>query len=1288
MHGSSQNFEEYSPMTHKYLRGLKGLTFLLLAVFAAINLRPQSGNQGILTITVQDTTGSVIPAAALVLRDIATNEIRQTVTLDKGTYTFAGLDAGNYSLTVSKSGFKNTVYDSIVVNASRVTGLSISLEVGSLSQRVVVQAEQSPIIETTSNVIGTTIDLQQIEQLPMDDRDPTAFTLFVPGYANGTWNNQQGQAEVTSVDGAIAISDRFKSFGAMGPQTTAVTPRLQNVQEITVQTSGLNATQGYGQAAMQTVLATRRGSNEFHGRAFANLENSGLNSNSWYNDFYGIPKPLYHKNDFGGAIGGPILKDRLFFFGSYEQDSIPGKGTAINSVLTPSMQQGNYTYLGNDGNSHTVNLLTLAGAAGLQSKVDTGIAAEISKINGALSGGTLGTVSGADQYESQNVQLLTFHEPNNQYFYYPTVRVDYNMRRNLSFSVAFNEQKTSQPTNLFPSYPGPSFSWMQDGVRSNAYTAALGVNWIISPRVINQFQGGYLYNYLISAPKSADYDRTRHITWWAGPWGLNLGPNNNSGGTSGDFFYSTISNFYPLFSFNDNLLWQHKTHNFTFGVSFYREQDHYWNPPQGYDNVVMDMGGGDPGLNVFSASNPALATANGTQLGEMQGYYAILTGDVVTVAGSHPINSHTHQYQPYGALNLDEVQRGTGLFFQDSWRMLPSLTLNLGLRWDFTGDDHDLNGIYYSPTTTGLWGPSGVNNLFNPGSFQGEANPAYVSRGHAYSPWNVSPQPNFGFAWSPHVSEGWLGSILGKSSTVVRGGYALTRYTPQYQDYWSYASDFGSFFYQNFSLNAANSPSTGYYTAGSEHYANYLNGTFPTNYLVNPASYSSQISEASQFEQAGLEGMNSNIQQPYTESWNFGIQRKLGENNAIEVRYVGNRAVHQWVALNLNEVNIFENGFLQEFQKAQQALAASGGASFQGPAGSMPILDTAFQDNLTGGYTFGGFIYNLQHGQVGSMAAGLATPFGATSNYFCNLVPSSFAPCATNLGYSGNGGSYPTNLFQLNPYQAGNGVGYLTGAGYSDYNSLQIEFRQQNWHGMHFTGNYTRARSLGMTTQYTLRNLRLGYGPTGSDVHNVANILGTFDLPFGKGKVYLSNNAWLDRAVGGWTVGTTNTITSGGPIQITGGNQTFNNLFDGGIVLHGITNKQLQHAVGFHSVAGNRFAQYWIDPKYVTAGVGTNSALVTPNSTPGSIGTRYWMWGNRYWKPNFSVTKWVPIKDRMRFNMQGEFLDVFNHPRWGIGDAGAQDASFGETFGKASGETTQTGLNYGRIIELRANFEF
>jgi len=1264
-------------MTQKCKRFLKAVVFMLIATFATLTLRAQSGNQGNLVLIVHDNSGAVVPDAALVVRDKSTNVTRNGATMKGGTYTFSGLDAGDYSLTVSKPGFKDSVFDTVTIHASRVTDLIVPLEVGAVSEKVEVTAEQTPLVEATSNVIGTTIDLKQIEDLPAFDRDPTQFTQFVAGYNSaGFWDNEQHQAEVTSSDGVLAVSSRFKAYGAMGQYSTPVTPRVQGVQEVTVQTSGLTSNQGYGQAAMQTVLTTRRGSNAFHGRVFMDMQNSSLNANSWTNDHFGVPKPLSHHEDFGGSVGGYILKNKLFFFGSYEEDLTPGKSNFMDPYLTPSMQQGNYTFLGQDNASHTVNLLQIAGAAGLQSTVDTSILAEIAKINKSLPLGTSEDVGGADQYESQNVQELAFREPNNIYNYYPTFRIDYNMRKNLAFDFVFNETKFSQPTGLTPSFPGPDFAFMQDGFGSTAYTAGIGVNWFISPTLMNQFQGGYLYNFQVSAPKSNNYGATHNIVWWNGPWGLNY----TDAGVSGDFFYSTQSNFYPLISFSDNVLWQKKGHNFTFGASFYREQDHYWNPALGYTGITMGMGAGDPGLNVFSPTNPALAEANPNQIGEMQSYYAILTGDIFDAGGAHPLDPKTKQFKPYGGVELDELQQATGIFFQDSWRLFPSLTLNYGLRWDFTGDDHDLGSIYYSPTPAGLWGPSGVNNAFKPGSFKGEADSNYTSREHAYAPWNMSPQPNIGFAWSPTAKgDGPLARLLGNSATVVRGGFSLRRYTPQYQDYWAYASDYGSFFYQGFDLSATNGSGPGFFTSGTEHLANFQNGTFPSNYLINPPSYTTQVSESSQFAQNGLEGMDPNIKQPYTESWNFGIQRALGRSNAIEVRYVGNRGIHQWMVLNLNEVNIFENGFLAQFQKAQAALSANGGNSFQGPAGSTPIFDTAFQDNPAAGYSDGGLINDLTHGSVGSMANALAQPFGDTGQYFCNLTQ--FTPCQTNTGYSGSGGPYPSNLFQANPYQAGRGVGYLTAAGYSNYNALEVEFRQQNWHGMHFNVNYTWSRSLGMNTQYTLRNLALAYGPTGSDIHHVVHVIGTYDLPFGKGKMFLNGNPWLDRAVGGWTLGTTNTYQSGAPFQIAGGNQTFNNLFDGGLNLTGVTAKQLQHAMHFHSVPGNSFAQYWIDPKYISSGVGTNPAFLSPNSTPGTVGTRYWFWGNSVFLPNtnISVTKSVPLAREMRFSLQAEILDAFNHPVWGIGDTGAQDPSFGESFGKGGGS---------RSVEIRANFEF
>jgi hypothetical protein len=179
------------------------------------------------------------------------------------------------------------------------------------------------------------------------------------------------------------------------------------------------------------------------------------------------------------------------------------------------------------------------------------------------------------------------------------------------------------------------------------------------------------------------------------------------------------------------------------------------------------------------------------------------------------------------------------------------------MRWDFTGDDHDLNGIYYSPTQAGLWGPSGVNNLFNPGSLPGDPNPSYIARSHAYSPWNVSPQPNLGIAWSPQFTEGILGKLTGGGKTVFRAGYSLRRYTEQYQSFWQYASNFGAFFYQNYQTQGSSTPSLGFFQSGTVHYDQYVNNpsTLPP-FLVTPPSYSAQITEVSQAWQSAFQGMN------------------------------------------------------------------------------------------------------------------------------------------------------------------------------------------------------------------------------------------------------------------------------------------------------------------------------------------------------------------------------------------------------------------------------------------------
>ncbi|MGC2328283.1 MAG: carboxypeptidase-like regulatory domain-containing protein, partial [Candidatus Sulfotelmatobacter sp.] len=649
---------------------MKHKLFYLAAVAAAIILTTvflsaQSGSQGTITITVMDQTGAVVPGAELSLKDLSTNEVRKAATLSSGAYSFVGLNIGTYKLSASRTGYASVVYDSVSVHAGLVTDIKVTMKVGAVSETVEVTAPAAPLVEATSSVIGSNVDLKLIEDLPFGtDRDLTALAALIPGTAGGvynpgvygtpavTWNGLPGAAQVTSVDGVIGQSSRFKDFGNAVPGSTAASPRIQNIEEMSIQTDQLDANQGYGQGNMQVTFVTRSGTNRFHGRLFGDLQNSSFNANSWQSDFFAIPIPLYHKTDIGGSVGGPILKDKLFFFFSYERDGIPGQQEVgangafpLTAVMTPAVQQGNYTYLGSDSAMHTVNLFTLASAQpGLATTVDASVANQLAAINASEKLGTLVSTSGVF-----NAQTLEFRLPDNQYFYYPTFRVDYNATKSLRVNLAFNESKFNAPTQNPQEFPGPTFAYQTDGNESNAYTASLGFDWTFKPTLINQFHGGFLYNWAANSPhQGGDPEKYGYINYWAGPDNLNPG--------SGAFFYSAISNFYPLINLSDNVAWQHKSHNMSFGASFYREQDHYWNPPQGYDNVVFGDNAGDPMNNVFNVSNPALSTATPGQIGSMQGYYSILTGDINFVGGSHPINPKTKTYQQFGALNLDELQ--------------------------------------------------------------------------------------------------------------------------------------------------------------------------------------------------------------------------------------------------------------------------------------------------------------------------------------------------------------------------------------------------------------------------------------------------------------------------------------------------------------------------------------------------------------------------------------------------------------------------------------------------------
>ncbi|MGB6974248.1 MAG: carboxypeptidase-like regulatory domain-containing protein [Terracidiphilus sp.] len=1291
--------------------GLQRTFLVALAIgsvlaFASHRAMAQAGTEGRVVVTAEDASGAVVPGATLTLVNHQTNDTYTASTNGTGSYTFVNLPIGTYGLTISRTGYATRIYSAVIVEAAQVTNLTAQLSVGKTTQTIRV-ADEGSVLQTTSNAIGNVIDVKQIQDLPLDGRNVNDLISSTPGYSgqggSGTFNGLPLTDQGSNMDGMVGNTSRMK-FDANGP---AVEPRLENIEQMSVQTDQLNLNSGFGQATTQVNFVSKRGSNHFHGLVYEDFRNDGLNANSWVNNALGNPKGKQIENDFGGSIGGPILHNKFFFFGTFTMRRIPGSYLATNDVFTNAAQSGNFTYVDSNGVTQTANLLTIAQNSGLNipSTVNSEVASQFTAIDSSLSSGHLAGTP------DPNYQELAWNNPSPEKDYYPVARLDYNPSRKARMYLSWMMTQTSTPGTSAPTFPGSGFADQVAGNQTKNFTTSYGLNYIFSPHLINQFKAGYLYDATAFAYNSAPLYVTEPTVAWNYP--------GATGNMSGQNYQLPIDTYYPIWDFSDSMTLQRGKHTFDYGVSWYKEQDHYWNAPGGFYQYGFGLATGDPAINAFtnSGANPTLPNATNAELTKADALYAILTGRLNSVNGENSYNIKDQKYAATGTMSeypLDEVSSAWSFFAEDSWQVTPTLTFNYGLRWDIFGAEKDLTGFYHSADEASIYGPTAVGDLFDPGSLKGNLNPTLSVHAEPYAPWRITPQPAFGFAWNPRPSDGVWKTLLGGSNTVIRGGYALRRFTEPYQYFWDAATDFGQFYYQQFYILPNNSGQPGTFAPGSLA----IGDTLPT-FSLSPSTYEASAPE-SEFTFAAptpTYGIEPNLREPYSESWNLGIQRGLGSSRVLEVRYMGNRTLHQWIMIDPNEVNVFENGFLKDFKNAQANLAASGGNSFSSSYGNpTPILDAAFGGSGASDYTNTQFINYLNTGQVGSLANVIQSNQG-TVQYFCNLVGAGFSPCATNQGYTGAGAGYPINMFVANPYAAytgyyygpENSTGELSSAGYSNYNGLQVDLRQASWHGLQYDANYTWSKSLGLESgnqwtgaynAFTLRNLRRSYGPTLFDIRNVLHTSGTYDIPVGRGRTYLSHSRVLDAVLGGYTVGSIVTWQGGAPALLGGGYNTYNDYADGGVQLQGVTTSQLQSSMGVRQVAGQPYANF-LDPKYLVSpsGGGANASYIAPNITPGTFGQLVYLHGPRQFFQDMELTKTIPIHETMNFTLQASFINVWNHPVFGNTDgygpyvpgvsasspsfdSGVQDYNFGE------GSPTNEGAGFGRQIELRGNFRF
>lgn len=1294
-------------MIQRFANGVAFSSFALI-LLSLTSVAAAQTTSGSIVVQTMDSTKALLPGTHLILIDNGTNVTREGTTLSSGTFTFTALPPAVYHLTVEHTGFSTVNYDRILVQAGVDTPVDVILSVGATTQEVNVSSVSVPVIETSSNTLSTSIDLEGITNLPIANRSILALQTLSPGYASttgngssGTFNGTPQAAYQASIDGINATSERFKTASG---SSDAVTLRVENIEEFTVQSGELPPSQGGGQSSVQTLFVTKRGTNKYHGTVFENHQDETLNAFPWSYGFQNprLPKPHLVINDFGGGVGGPIFKNKLFFFANFSARIIPGSTTISTTLPTLAAVAGNYSYFNTSGGVSTINVLSGAGSAGFDPNVNAAITFQEKLNEGSYQYGTF------TQTPTQlDTRTLNFAVPNHLTQFYPALRVDYTITKKLQANLSFNMTRTTNKDIYQDPLPGPFFQTKTTGNISKNYVAALGIDYAFTPTVLNQVKFGYLYTGTTFSPEASGFD--------VGSQGnLTYGFQSIS---SGYFTIVPQGSFYPYLQANDDLTWQKGAHTIKLGGNIWHQQDHYYNPPLGYYNITLGLSSFDTAFNPLTALVPTSGANTPGNLtgaqGDVRAMYAWLDGRVSSVSRSLPKDPATGLYDKPGTYNLDEAGLGGGFYVQDSWRIRPDLTFNYGLRWDMVGDQHDVKNGYTGPSVTDLFGPSGYLNIFQPGANSGNPNPMYTTGGHKYHSNLVLPQPQIGFAWNPSRPDNFLGRFFGNGRTVIRASYTLKNYTEGGQNFWQGASNSGYNFFNSGNVSANNTVAPQYFTPGTVHLVapsscsdpvpNCVNdateGSLPP-LLYSPSTYQTTIPESSLFYKGGTSAsaIDPNIQQPYVESYTFGIQRQLGRSSAIEVRYVGNRSIHDWTSFNYNEINTLNNGFLTDFLNAQKNLATNAAAGkandFTPYAGDIPtpILSAAFTGSASS-FKNSGYITDLNNGSLGALAAVIVN----SETFFCNVVSQTFGPCATAaLGPLSS--SYPANLFQVNPFLSSYGATLLAARGSSNYNSLQAEFRHKVSRGLDLNVNYTYAKTLGIssnqatgnlgspgaigssTNLFTLHNLRYNYVPTAFDIRNSFKASGTYALPFGKDRAFLNHGKLLNYTVGGWTAGAIMIYQSGAPILLSGGlTSTINSASDGGVSFVGTTSAHdIQKSVHVRRAAPGASYVNLIDPKFQSTST-ANVNYVVPNKTPGVEGYIPFIYGPRWVNFDLSATKDVPVFEAVHMNVQGIFLNAFNHPEWTGGNFSTQSSTFGTTSGIAQSA---------RRIELRANITF
>ncbi len=809
------------------------------------------GNRASITGTITDSSGAVVQGADVTATNLGTHEVTRSVSNSDGIYSVLNLFPGNYSVSFSKTGFKPIDIPSITLLSTQVAKFDEQLALGATTQSITVTT-QAPILDTQTATEGTHLTGEVETDLPLSiygGRQVETFAYaLTPGYSpfsspyEAVINGTQGFTKDITVDGTSATAQ-------IQGDSMEVGPSMEAVQEVESQTSGIDPQNGITNGGV-IMFNIKSGTNQFHGSAFGYGHNEILDARIW-----GDPdKPKSRFWDYGGSVGGPIFKNKTFFFGAFERyqqtsftlgplgnTSSNNTGNSAATVPTSDFLNGNFSALLNTGkilgtDTHGNPIYAGAifnpndpGAVFVNNQIPKAMFSSVSQKVLALYQSNYGPQSasllGNERVPTSNSPVQTPDQA--------VVKLDHNLtdRNHLSGSWVYNYRPrilddAASIWQLGSTNGGPLANARDQLVVGNEFRAS--DSWTLSPNLLNVFNATYNRFWNGSVPASSGTNWPSQLGF--GNTGADNFPAINFGGDVNGYGETNIGNTWQgnyvggTFIYGDNVSWTKGKHTFVFGGEFRAEQ--------------INSNGGSGALSFGFSNNttgaPSQAYAN--QVGF--GFASFLLGDVQSGTETTPFNL-------YGR------RKAMDLFAQDSWKVTSKLTVNLGLRWDATFRFHEKYGHWANFDLNAIdpnLGIKGANVYATGGGDSFEKNEDWHNFG-----------PQIAIAWNP-----W-------KRVVFRGSFNIL-YVPIGIQYWegvpyAYAPGF----------RGTNSAAASFnWDAG-----------YPGVFTPGTKTSTPPIT---QFPVVNIDP--NSLQAGYTDNWNLGVQYELTKNMSLEVSYIANRGHH------------------------------------------------------------------------------------------------------------------------------------------------------------------------------------------------------------------------------------------------------------------------------------------------------------------------------------------------------------------------------------------------------------